>query len=238
MKNLRKNRIKKPATHRGLLSCQVKYDNADKLVKKIGILSEEDRYMCLVSGNFIFGDFIEAFIVRNNLHVKRLDISTLSLSTENVQSLKNLIEGDYVQELNLHTSSYFFSHERNGIVKTIFKELDICDKFQMTVSGNHTKIVLIETVDGDKHIIHGSSNLRSSDCIEQFMIERDTELFNFNKEFFNILIDKFYTINKEKPGNRGKKLWQGVKQDPKVSLAEKEKPQNEHQQEKNKAWEV
>ncbi len=204
------SRIHKPKYYKPLKSKYIKYDNAVKLAKKINL---SERTNCILSGNFIFGDFIEALAVEKNMHIERLVISTLSISQENVDSLKNLLVGDYVDRLDLLVSSYFWSHERWKLVPYIFKELDIDNKFQLAVSANHCKIVLIKTYSGDNIVIHGSSNLRSSDCLEQISIENDKDLFDFHMDFLNTIVERFPTIDKEIKGNRGKKLWQTVEQE-------------------------
>lgn len=48
----------------------VMYDNALKLARDIEI-QEGSRYDVVVNGSFIFGDFLEAFIVRNNAKCTR-----------------------------------------------------------------------------------------------------------------------------------------------------------------------
>ncbi len=206
------SRVHKPKFHKPFKEKHVKYSHAEKLSEDIGDIT--GRVHCLLAGNFIFGDFIEAFIVDRNLHVKRMVISTLSMSQENIDSLHNLLSGGYVDHLDLMVSSYFWGHERAKLIPYAFEKLD-SDKnnFQLSVSANHCKIVLIETHCGKNIVIHGSANLRSSNCIEQICIEDNKELFDFNMSFSGVIIEKFNTINKEIPGNRGNKLWQTLKQE-------------------------
>ena len=184
----------------------VKYANAEKLAREISIKKDE-RVFVVVDGKFIFGDFIEAFIVEKNLHVKKMTIATLSMSQENIDSLINLIDGEYVDLLNLVVSDYFYSHERHNLIEYIYKNLDIDNKLQLAVGSCHTKICTIETHCGLKLVIHGSANLRSSSNIEQFMIEENECLFNFNDEFLTNIVEEFATINKSL---RRTKLWQTV----------------------------
>ena len=53
----------------------VMYDNAVKLARDIEI-EAGSRYDVVVNGSFIFGDFLEAFIVRNNAKCKELTCTT------------------------------------------------------------------------------------------------------------------------------------------------------------------
>jgi len=125
-----------------------------------------------------------------------MTISTLSMSENNVDSLKNLYLGDYLQELNIIVSDYFYTHERHDLVDYMYKELDVENKFQLSVARVHTKICLVETECGKKIILHGSANLRTSKNVEQLMIECDPELFEFNSIWHKEIIEKYKTINK------------------------------------------
>lgn len=175
----------------------INYENVEQLSRDIQLYKNE-RYFCITDGNFIFGDFIEAFLVCRNMNAKELTISTLSLSQDNVDSLNNLLKGGFVENLNLIVNDHFFSYERDNIVEYIYQTLDIENKFQLSVCNNKSKIVLIQSDDngGRKYVIQGSANLNSSNSTEQFCIEENEELFDFNKNVFDKIIEKFKTINK------------------------------------------
>lgn len=173
----------------------VSYDNAEKLAKDLR-LNFNERSDVIVSGNFIFGDFIEAYITTHNATCKKMTISTLSLSQENADSLRTLLEFGFVEELNLVVSAYFYAHERRTLIPYIYKELDYKNKFQLAIAGIHTKTCQFETLGGRKIIIYGSANLRSSGNIEQFTIEENAELYNFYDELFSRIIQKYNTIRK------------------------------------------
>lgn len=192
----------KPAMSR---SKNVKYKNASELSKAIQI-KQNERYFCIIDGSFIFGDFIEAFIYDRAMKVKELTLSTLSMSQENIDSFYNLMNLGYIEKLNIIVSDFFYSHERHNLVKYMYDKLDIDDRFQLSVCRTHTKICMFETEmnGGRKYFIHGSANLRSSDNIEQFMIEENSELYDFNKLFHDKIIDNFATVKKSL---RGQKLF-------------------------------
>jgi hypothetical protein len=185
----------------------LKYKNAETLASEI-ILNKDCRYFVFVDGTFIFGDLLEAFAVQNDYHIKNLTIQTLSMSQANIDSLENLINGNYVDQLNIIVSDYFFSHERNNLIKYIYERLD-SDKvdFQLAVASTHCKIATFETYCGLKVVIHGSANLRSSSNIEQIMIEENESLFNFIEEINENILNEYFTINKSLRRN---KLWQQV----------------------------
>lgn len=199
----RENRYIKPLRYRGVADRAVKYSNAEKLAQDLKIANNECIH-CIVAGNFIFGDFIEAFFVENNIYTKELTITTLSMSQENIDSLANLLNGGYVDRLNLIVSDYFFSNERRALIPYLYKILDIDDRFQFAVEGTHTKTVIFQTDGGKDMVIHGSANLRSSQNIEQFTIEDNKILYNFYYEYQNLILETYKTINK---AIRVKPLW-------------------------------
>ena len=173
----------------------VMYDNAEKLARELR-LDKYQRSDVIISGAFIFGDFIEAYMTTWKAATDRMVISTLSLSQNNVDSLANLMEAGYIGRLDMIVSVYFWSHERYGLIPYIYRKLDKDDRFQLAVAGVHTKTVHFETRGGRKIVIHGSANLRSSGSIEQFTIEENPDLFYFYTEQFYKILEKYQTINK------------------------------------------
>lgn len=218
-----KTRYLKPPKSKEISDVNLKYSNAEKLAADIVGL-KDNRYFIIVNGSFIFGDFIEAFIINNDLHVKKMTISTLSLSENNVDSLAGLLDGDYVDELNLIVSDYFYSHERSNLVPYIYKELDKNNRFQLAAASTHCKLCIFETHCGHYVVIHGSANLRSSSNIEQIVIEESQTLYKFNDDYQCDIINKFKTINKSV---RGKDLWH---QDQMVAVQGKPAKEKNHQQ--------
>jgi hypothetical protein len=186
----------KPPKSKEITDQQTKYANAEKLAKDVSIGINE-RIFVIVNGSFIFGDFIEALIIEKKYKVKSMTISTLSMSEENVCSLEGLLNGGYIDELNLLVSNYFYSHERWNLIPYIYQELDKNNKFQFAVCSTHCKICIFETYCGKFIVLHGSCNLRSSSNIEQFVIEESKELYDFNYEYQMKIIEKFKTINKD-----------------------------------------
>lgn len=179
-------RIRKPVA--------VSYKFARRMARDIAI-TKGAHYYGIVSGQFIFGDLLEALIVDGQQHIKNLDIATLSISQDNVDSLRTIMDSGFCLRLSLIVSHYFYSHERRGLVPYIYQELDRGDRFQFSVAGSHCKIACFETFEGLKFTIHGSANLRSSANTEQFSIVEDPEFYDFNMEYINTIHQQYKTIN-------------------------------------------
>jgi len=200
------NRYINPKPRKQISDRMLKYDNAITLAKSID-MGIGRRSHVILSGNFIMGDLIEAIFVTKVIHTKNLSVSTLSMSQNNVDSFKNLVDGGYIDSLDLVLSDYFFSHERNGLVRYALKELDHNDAFQIGIAGSHTKICLFESDGGKKIVIHGSANLRSSGCTEQISIEENPDLYDFYREYHDKIINEYRVINKS---IRREQLWQVI----------------------------
>lgn len=189
------NRYVKPALFRPVKSSEVKYDRAEGLAHDFGgaVLSGA-RVDALLSGNFVFGDFIEALAVGANAKFDDITMSTLSISQENVDSLHNLMVGGFLDTLNVIVSDYFWAHNRIN-APYIYEQLDIGDRFQLAVAGTHTKITLIRHGDA-KIVMHGSANLRSSRSVEAVTIETNPELYDFHMGWHKTILDHHATIKK------------------------------------------
>ncbi len=192
-----------------LKSDYICYDNAERMARELR-LDFGQRFDAFVSGNFIFGDFIEAYLTTQVARAKKMTISTLSMSQNNVDSLANLMHAGYIGELNLVISVYFWGNERNSLIPYIYQKLDIDNRFQLAVAGIHTKTCQFESEGGRKIVMHGSANLRSSGNMEQFTMEENPELYDFYDEKFSLILNKYATIKK---AVRAKELWATIEQE-------------------------
>jgi hypothetical protein len=163
------------------------YENAVNLAKEINIKKGE-RYFVNVTGKFIYGDFIGAFIQEKNFDVEILTVISLSASYDNIDMLCALVENGWVEKLDLYLSEYFLRTEMRKSTDTIRLLKKIAeenqDKIKISYSDLHSKITLIKTKCGHHFTIAGSANLRSSQSIEQFQIEENKELYDFNYNYY------------------------------------------------------
>lgn len=169
---------------------EVAYSNAKQLAIDINIKKGETVYINL-TGKFIFGDFIGAFIQENNLKVKELTVVSLAGNLEIYGLLIALIERGWVEKLNLVLSEYTIKMDEKHTPKSIQFLKDALIKykgrFELNSGRVHAKLVLIETIKGGKVTMHGSANLRSSQSIEQLIIQENTKLYDFNYKFYQSL---------------------------------------------------
>ena len=86
-----KTRIMRPKMNVKNVSHKVVYRNAEKLAEKID-LTEGARTFAWVSGDFIFGDLLEALVMKKRISPKKIYICSLGMSQDNIDSLRNIIE--------------------------------------------------------------------------------------------------------------------------------------------------
>lgn len=194
----------------------VEYEHAADFAEQFEF-AKGARSFAFVSGNFIFGDLIEALVERGKIAPKTLTIQTLSLSEENIDSLRNVIDMcPQLSHLRLVLSVYFWGHDRRPgqLVPYLYEQLDIPEiDFDCAFASIHTKIVSCETVRGGKLVIDGSANLRSSRNIEQLRVECDAALFDYIEGFTDKIFTAYSVVNRENPYPkpiRGGRLWGAI----------------------------
>ncbi len=189
----------------------IKHENAKAAASDIWPLTPGERVHMLCSGNFIFGDLIEAAAVANDWLIQELWIGTLSLNIGNIESLANLFAGDYLRDLHIQVSDYWFAHNRgnDGLLEYLYQQLDQPEqpgadpadrrRFQLAVSCSHGKVALIRLSSGERYTLVGSANLRSSASIELLTVEDDPTVYDFHQAWMAALEDLYSAINHDIP---------------------------------------
>lgn len=170
----------------------VKYKNAQKFAKEIDL---DCMTYALVTGSFVFGDFIEALVEAKDLKCSEIWLSTLGMGQNNIDSIGNIMYDYDVEKLNLIISNYFVSKEHRDLMPYLMQELNGLN-VDVAIAGIHAKIALIQA--GERNIVvSGSANLSSSNNVEQFMIVDDKDLYDFNKDLFVKIMENY-------------KIWDGI----------------------------
>ena len=173
------------------------YENAVQLAEEVD-LHEGFRAFCLLSGNFIFGDFIEAMTELDKWRIDKITIHTLTMSQDSIDSLSNVIDMDQPSSLHIIMSDYWYAHEQgkaNGLLWELYEKCDIGDGFRLAFCRTHAKVCTIQTKSGHKIVLHGSANLRSHGVIEQMTIENDPNLYDFIEAFNDGILNEYDIIN-------------------------------------------
>lgn len=192
-----------PKVYDNSVTEKVAYDKARDFVNGLPeVLEDGFRLFAFVSGNFVFGDVLEALVDTGRVDPRIITVQTLSLSEHNIDSLQNvLMMCPDLERMRLVISEYFYSHERypGHLVPYLYECLDIEDLLEVAYASVHTKLITVETTDGRKIVIDGSANLRSSRNIEQFRLEVDAGLYEFVDGFTDKIFSAYSVINKNEP---------------------------------------
>ncbi len=208
-------RYVRPKIYDSVLSA-VEYEHAIDFVRDLD-LSEDHREFAFVSGNFVFGDVLEAMVETRRVEPRSMTIQTLSMSEENIDSLRNVIDMcPALERLRLVLSVYFWGHERRPgqLVPYLYEQLDVEGVgFDCAFASIHTKVVTIETTRGHHLVMDGSANLRSSRNVEQLRVECDRGLYDYVEAFADRVFLAYSTVNRDRPYPspvRGGRLWGAI----------------------------
>lgn len=187
---------KQPARQKIVHPRCVSFASAKKVASTIFPLAPGERAHVVVPGTFVYGDLIEAFAVQHDALITDLWVMTLSLNMANIESLHNLRAGDYVRDMHLIVSDYWYANERgeHGLLQAVQDDLS-CAEFQLSVTRSHGKVTLMQTAAGEYYVITGSANLRSTSTIENFVIENDRGLFEWHRDWLSKLEAQYFTYN-------------------------------------------
>ena len=192
-----KSRILAPRMNAKNVCQHVAYKNAREMARKID-LREGCRTFAWVSGDFIFGDLLEALILEKHISPKKIYICSLGMSQENIDSLENIIKATKLEKLTILLSGYFYSHEKERLIPYLYEHLDV------------------GAFPGHFFTIHGSANMRSSNSIEQIMVEEGEELYRFNAGIMDEQASLYGTIDHTVESNyyiRRGEAWRAVAED-------------------------
>ncbi|MBP7951738.1 MAG: hypothetical protein KA004_19000 [Verrucomicrobiales bacterium] len=141
----------------------------------------------IIPGDFVFGDLLDRIAEKHGCP-ERIDITTLSISERNVQTLLKLANHASAPELTLLLSYYFRSTNKDifRAVETLLVPKANC---RVAIGRVHTKVILLD-YPGRPLVIESSANLRSSNCIEQVTILCSEALLKFHRAW----IDEFQAL--------------------------------------------
>ncbi len=140
----------------------------------------DDILHALTPGSFIFCDLLIA--IAKARKPRALYLSTLSMSTRNIDALAALITEKNCGTIGILTSNYF-SKTNKEIFAHLEKRTAETEGMRIGVARTHAKVSAFDFGDAGHLTIETSANLRSSDNIEQVSIFADPESFEFHREW-------------------------------------------------------
>ena len=161
-------------------------ENAEALARHI---DWERDYIALVSGAFVFGDFLELLLYVHDLQPSAVYITTLGMSENNADSIVNMVDYLGAEKVNLIVSHYFEGVERHKLVPYLEREFS-GRPIDIAVLQSHCKICLIRSPKGDAAIC-GSANLSSSNNIENFILLHDPATIDYLQARLDNIMERF-----------------------------------------------
>ena len=170
----------------------VKFQYAKDFINSMDIPEPGESIYAIVSGSFIFGDILGPIAKKIGGNVT-LDICTLSIGQENIDMIDQMFEENLISSVRIIFSDYFYSHENKpgGLWRYLMDILEKWpDRYTVSVASVHTKIIMMRS-ESHNLILSGSANLRSSANVEQFDIQNNQGLYNFNLDWMNEIHSQF-----------------------------------------------
>lgn len=161
-------------------------ENAEALARHI---DWQRDYIALVSGAFVFGDFLELLLYVHDLRPTAVYITTLGMSENNADSIVNMTDYLGAEKVNLIVSHYFEGVERHKLIPYLEREFS-GRPINIAVLQSHCKICLIRSDKGDA-VICGSANLSSSNNVENFILLHDPTTIDYLQARLDNVMERF-----------------------------------------------
>ena len=160
----------------------------------IADFEHDTRIFGFTKGQFSLIDLIEATIEHTGpVHIS---VSTWAAATADTSDLLDLLHDDRLLSVRFLVDPSLF-RRKPEVAKTIVANFG---KESIRVANNHAKLFLASNDDW-KVTCHTSMNLNRNDRFEDFNLEENHELFDFNHDLF----DRIWNVRKE--------LFKGRKED-------------------------
>jgi hypothetical protein len=142
----------------------------------------------IISGKYALWDMVPALIERTGDTINDLHIATLSYGKQNAAELLGLIDAGQVKRCSLLVS-YFFKAQNKSLYDTLVPQLR-ARGHPVLAMRTHAKIILARMQSGAHYVAEASANLRSCKNIEQFVLSRSPELYEFHRSWIDELINE------------------------------------------------
>jgi hypothetical protein len=128
--------------------------------------------------------FIVSLLNRGN--IKEIYLSTFRMNKPTVDNIIEKIENGRIEKAN------FIINQLQGMSKTsagpVAQLKEYCDNranAKMVYTNIHAKVFIAQTQGGAKYVFEGSGNLTDNGRIEQYLYERNSQVYDFHKNWMN-----------------------------------------------------
>jgi hypothetical protein len=126
--------------------------------------------------------------------IKKLYVCSLTIGKNELQSLITLRNAGKLTEVSFFVGKLMKNSNNEKDYAYFTKMVEVCKQYgwRFRVLKNHSKVILAETITGNKYVIETSSNLTENPNIEQFSFEMDDGLYSFYEDFLHGLEGEDY----------------------------------------------
>lgn len=170
---------------------KIRFENKTKREAVSALITEmpeDGESLHIVSnGSFDYFTLIPHIVEMCNGLADEFWFSTWTMSRENVIQIVDLFDRGIFRKIFALTGEYFRTREAK-VYSLLYDEMKkrgqvfCCNK-------NHAKVTLLK-IGGGYYVIEGSANFTANPRIEQFIISKSKELFDFHKDWMNEVIRK------------------------------------------------
>lgn len=128
-----------------------------------------------------------SFIVNNVTKLEEIILTTYRIDEMTLRGIENILNERKLKKLTIVLSAFFTSTKRKEPFAEKLKHLaQTNNRVKAIFCHNHTKVIGIKSHEGC-YVVEGSGNLTSNARIEQYMIEKSEDIFEFHKEWISQL---------------------------------------------------
>lgn len=133
--------------------------------------------------------------VSNYETIEFIAASTLRIGEKHFNYLAQLSRANKIKKAKFYVSTMMADIDatRKGQKYNYakrFQETASAHDWEVVITNNHSKIILMKTDKGNYYVLETSANLNENPKIEQFSFSNDKELYDYYSEFFDLLEEK------------------------------------------------
>jgi len=174
--------VSKPRRVAEVPAGRIKAANAEALVRSLAMPPQGGYVEVLTGCSFVFGDVLRFLALRMGGGCE-VTLSTLCWSADNAGMFAACFDEGSITRLDLLGSIYFYGNERGTTFRVTHEILAPqirAGTVRIAIAAVHTKVACIGN-DRFRLVLRGSANLRSSSNVEEFMLLRDEDSYQFHR---------------------------------------------------------
>lgn len=162
------------------------FEKSQKTIKELNdIISdlpkENEQFRIITQKRFNGFEFIRW--ITSKIHPIEVFITSYRIDEQSIKGILKVIK-DFNLKITIVVSAFFTStNKREKWTEFLIDEAKKNQNIKLIFCHNHTKIVGIKDKTGNCFIIEGSGNMSGNARIEQYLIEKSSDMFYFHQKW-------------------------------------------------------